>query len=57
MEIQEIKIDGIVYVPTNSFECKDCALGGENCVLNHGVSLDITVCNIFEGHALKEKEG
>lgn len=56
MKIQEIKIDGVIYVPDINLKCSDCAFADKDCVLNHGGSLDITVCNIFDGHALKVKE-
>lgn len=58
MEIQEIKIDGVVYVPTDSYNCANCAFVDRDCCLNGGeYSIDIEVCDVFEGRpALKVKE-
>lgn len=50
MEIQEIKIDGAVYVAGNTTSCKDCALS--ECD-----GYGICVCSLFNGFALKVKEG
>lgn len=55
MEIQEIKIDGVVYVSAKSCVCKDCVFEGKGCFSTAG-SFIIKVCELFDGHALKVKE-
>lgn len=58
MEVEEIKIDGITYVPTDSYTCANCAFVDRDCYLNGGEgSIEIEVCNVFKGRpALKVKE-
>lgn len=58
MEIQEIKIDGVTYVPASKDPCEKwctgCALKGADCFIG-GTAL--TPCDFFEGGTiLKVKE-
>ena len=56
MEIQEIKIDGITYVPTKSYSCRDCVFNTPKCQILGKKHDDIVLCNLFNGRALKVKE-
>lgn len=56
MEVQEIKIDGIVYVPfgeEKSYCCKGCAFCSKPCTIDpYGTS----VCSVFNYRRLKVKD-
>lgn len=57
MEIQEIKIDGVVYVPSDSCECRHCEMRNiQSCLIHKECSKPILICSLFDGHALKVKE-
>lgn len=55
MEVQEIKIDGVTYVPfgEKSYCCKGCAFCSKPCTVNpYGLS----VCEIFNHRRIKVKD-
>lgn len=56
MKIQEIKINGVVYVPAESYACMDCAFNTSNCQILEKCCNNGCLCNLFDGHALKIKE-
>ncbi|OUO16594.1 hypothetical protein B5F93_00550 [Odoribacter splanchnicus] len=57
MEIQEIKIEGIIYVRNKySRVCSDCAVRDKvDCTILIQ-SDQVTLCHLFDGYALKVKE-
>lgn len=56
MEIQEIKIDGITYIPAKSCSCNDCVFTIPKCQILEKRHCDIALCSLFDGHVLKVKE-
>lgn len=57
MEIQEIKIDGVVYVPTESLSCEDCFFCNKCEQLSFkGAFINKSLCDLVNGHALEVKE-
>lgn len=56
MKIQEIKIDGVTYIPSKSYLCCDCAFKAPKCYILEKWHDDICLCKLFDGHALKVKE-
>lgn len=58
MEVEEIKIDGITYVPTDNFDCEKCAFNGKcvRLVCKERETYKFP-CNLVAMRALKVKEG
>lgn len=54
-KIEEIKIDGITYVPSDMYSCLNCALHIPDCQILKRYN-DLCFCNLFEGKSLKIKE-
>lgn len=55
MEVQEIKIDGVTYVPfgEKSCGCEGCALLKKACTV---VPFDTAVCDVFNHRRVKVKD-
>lgn len=55
MEAQEIKIDGVTYVPfgEKSCSCEGCALLKKSCTV---VPFQTSVCDIFNRRRVKVKD-
>lgn len=57
MEIQEIKINGVIYVPSEDYNCDDCVFNCDQCNILEDRTIEFTsLCHLFDGHALKVKE-
>lgn len=56
MEIEEIKIDGVVYVPKEGYSCANCDFMGKCNVNKSFLDPNSAPCCVFNGHSLKVKE-
>lgn len=55
MQIQEVKVDEIIYEPTDSIDCKDCIFNYPECIIYEKLSVNGCLCNLFKGKSLRIK--
>lgn len=54
MEIEEVKINGVTYVPIESLNCADCVLNEKKCS-NLRWNKGFCLCHLFDNRSLKIK--